>query len=108
MVSVLAKPQAGQVSLGNALRDLSTKADWDFTLQPSRGVFDLVATTLGGHAWDAAGPIWYAALRDDALKPAATFKDFAAITLKQARQTYGSTSAEAQAVEQGWKSVKVL
>jgi Zn-dependent metalloprotease len=70
--------------------------------------FYIVATTLGGHAWDAAGPIWYAALRDDALKPAATFKDFAAITLKQARQTYGSTSAEAQAVEQGWKSVKVL
>jgi Zn-dependent metalloprotease len=70
--------------------------------------FYIVATTLGGHAWDAAGPIWYAALRDEALKPAATFKEFAAITLKQARQIYGSTSTEAQAVEQGWKSVKVM
>jgi hypothetical protein len=37
--------QAGQVSLGSALRDLSTKPDWDFTLQPSRGVFDLVASS---------------------------------------------------------------
>jgi Zn-dependent metalloprotease len=70
--------------------------------------FYVVATTLGGHAWDAAGPIWYAALRDASLKPGATFKEFATITLKQARQIYGSTSAEAQAVEQGWKSVKVL
>jgi Zn-dependent metalloprotease len=70
--------------------------------------FYLVASSLGGHAWDAAGPIWYAALRDAALKPNATFKEFATITLKQARQTYGSTSTEAQAVEQGWTSVKVL
>jgi len=37
--------QAGQVSLGNALRELSTMPDWDFTLQPSRGVFDLVASS---------------------------------------------------------------
>ena len=74
---------------------------------PNRA-FSVVATTLGGHAWDAAGPIWYAALRDAGLKPAATFKEFAAITLKQARQIYGSTSAEAQAVEQGWTAVKVL
>jgi len=37
--------QAGQVSLGSALRALSTTPDWDFTLQPSRGVFDLVASS---------------------------------------------------------------
>jgi Zn-dependent metalloprotease len=73
---------------------------------PNRA-FYVVATTLGGHAWDAAGPIWYATLRDSQLRPNATFRDFARITLKHARQTYGPGSTEAHAVAQGWEAVKV-
>ena len=73
---------------------------------PNRA-FYVVATTLGGHAWDAAGPIWYASLRDPQLRPNATFRDFARITLKHARQTYGADSTEAHAVAQGWEAVKV-
>jgi Zn-dependent metalloprotease len=73
---------------------------------PNRA-FYVVATTLGGHAWDAAGPIWYAALRDSQLRANATFRDFARITVKQAGQIYGTDSDQAHAVEQGWEAVKV-
>jgi Zn-dependent metalloprotease len=66
-----------------------------------------VATTLGGYAWDAAGPIWYAALADPRLQPNATFRDFARITVRHAKQTYGATSDQAHAVRQGWEAVKV-
>jgi Zn-dependent metalloprotease len=69
--------------------------------------FYVVATTLGGHAWDAAGPIWYASLADPALHPNASFQSFARLTLKHARQTYGATSKEAQAVQAGWAAVKL-
>jgi Zn-dependent metalloprotease len=69
--------------------------------------FYVVATNLGGNAWDAAGPIWYATLRDSQLRPTATFRDFARISLRQARQIYGSDSKQAHAVEQGWEAVKV-
>jgi len=69
--------------------------------------FYVVATTLGGHAWDAAGPVWYAALCDSAVSPNASFGDFAKVTLKHAQQTYGVASREAQAVQAGWSAVKV-
>src|SRR5262249_852237 len=55
---------------------------------PNRA-FAVVATTLGGKAWDAAGPIWYAALTDPGLHPNATFAQFAKLTLKHAQRTYG-------------------
>lgn len=73
---------------------------------PNRA-FYVVATTLGGNAWDAAGPIWYAALGDPLLRPNATFRDFARITLRHAQQTYGADSDQAHAVQQGWDAVKV-
>jgi Zn-dependent metalloprotease len=73
---------------------------------PNRA-FYVVASTLGGYAWDAAGPIWYAALADPQLHPNATFRDFARITLRQAQQTYGAGSDQAHAVQQGWEAVKV-
>lgn len=69
--------------------------------------FYLVATELGGNAWDAAGPIWYAALCDPSLRSTATFSEFAKRTLIQAQRAYGQTSKEADAVRQGWEGVKV-
>ncbi|QEC48369.1 M4 family metallopeptidase [Baekduia soli] len=69
--------------------------------------FYVAATTLGGHAWDAAGPIWYAALTDASLSPNATFTAFAALTVRHAVQRHGATSAEAEAVRAGWEAVKV-
>jgi Zn-dependent metalloprotease len=73
---------------------------------PNRA-FYVVANTLGGHSWDAAGPIWYATLADPHLTSSATFAEFARLTLKHAQQEYGETSAEADAVRDGWEAVKV-
>lgn len=73
---------------------------------PNRA-FYVVASTLGGHSWDAAGPIWYAALCDPTLPSTATFSGFAKSTLAHAQQTYGQTSAQADAVRSGWEAVKV-
>ena len=69
--------------------------------------FYVVATTIGGQAWQAAGTIWYDTLADPRLKPNATFAAFASVTLRQARSRYGATSAEAHAVKAGWDAVQV-
>jgi Zn-dependent metalloprotease len=69
--------------------------------------FYVVATTLGGPAWKSAGTIWYDTVADPRLKPNASFAAFAAITLRQARISYGATSAEADAIKAGWEAVKV-
>lgn len=69
--------------------------------------FHVVATTLGGYAWEAAGHIWYEALRDPRLRPTTGLRTFARTTLRQASQLYGRTSAQADAVRAGWEAVKL-
>jgi Zn-dependent metalloprotease len=73
---------------------------------PNRA-FYVVATTLGGNAWDAAGRIWYDTLCDGALRSAAGFTQFARLTAKHAQRAYGAGSREMQAVQNGWEAVKV-
>lgn len=69
--------------------------------------FYVVATTIGGKAWDQAGTIWYEALCDPHLKPTATFSQFASLTMRQARSRYGAKSKEVDGVAAGWDAVKV-
>lgn len=69
--------------------------------------FYVIATTIGGNAWEAAGQIWYDTLVDPRLRPNTTFSKFAALTLRSARTRYGATSNEAAAVKTGWDEVKV-
>jgi Zn-dependent metalloprotease len=69
--------------------------------------FFVIATTLGGHSWDAAGPVWYATLCDPGLHANAGFSQFAKLTVKQAQRTYGAGSTELDAVRTGWDAVKV-
>ena len=69
--------------------------------------FHSVAMELGGHAWEKAGTIWYSALRDSQVKPTARFQTFARATARAAVRLYGQGSAEANAVESGWKGVGV-
>jgi Zn-dependent metalloprotease len=73
---------------------------------PNRA-FAVAATTLGGHAWDAAGPIWYATLTEPGLASGSTFHDFAKLTLAHAERKYGAGTREALAVQAGWDAVKV-
>jgi Zn-dependent metalloprotease len=69
--------------------------------------FYLVATKLGGYAWEKAGRLWYETLRDSQLRPNAGFKRFARLTLTNAQRLYGAGSAEQQAVLDAWNEVGI-
>lgn len=72
---------------------------------PNRA-FHLVATTLGGNAWEAAGKIWYAAITGD-IKADCDFATFAAITEAAAVAAHGEDSPEVVAVRDAWTQVGV-
>ena len=69
--------------------------------------FYLAATALGGYAWERAGRIWYDALRAPQLRPNASFRAFAALTVRQAQLLFGTTSDEIGAIQDAWRSVGV-
>lgn len=68
--------------------------------------FYLVATALGGHAWERAGQIWYDTLTNGSLTSEADFADFAAATVAAAKARYGD-GEELKAVERAWSQVGV-
>lgn len=69
--------------------------------------FFLVATRLGGQAWERAGRIWYETLRDPQLRPNTGFRRFAGLTVTVAGRLYGTGSPEQQAVREGWNQVGI-
>jgi Zn-dependent metalloprotease len=69
--------------------------------------FYLVATALGGHAWERAGQIWYDVLTGGELQSEATFADFANLTVAAAKARYGGTGEEQEAVLKAWEEVGV-
>ncbi|OII70023.1 M4 family metallopeptidase [Streptomyces sp. CC77] len=69
--------------------------------------FYLLATALGGHAWERAGQIWYDVLTGGELRETADFADFARLTLAAARERYGEGGAEDRAVVKAWSTVGV-
>ncbi|MHC2999301.1 M4 family metallopeptidase [Microbacterium sp. HJ5] len=70
--------------------------------------FYLVATALGGHAWERAGRIWFRALTSGTLSQTADFTAFADATLAAAAAEYGEESEEAAAVRAAWAGVGVI
>jgi Zn-dependent metalloprotease len=73
---------------------------------PNRA-FYLVATSLGGNAWESAGQVWYNALTSR-LQPDSDFVAAAHATIAAAGTRYGSDSTQQQAVQSAWQQVKVL
>ncbi len=73
---------------------------------PNRA-FYLVATAVGGHAWEAPGRIWYHTLTGGSLPETATFSVFARATAASAIALYGADSTEHDAVKNAWDTVKV-
>jgi Zn-dependent metalloprotease len=71
---------------------------------PNRA-FYLTAVALGGHAWDEAGRIWYAAMTDSALPADSDFTTFATLTADHAASLFGATAR--QAVVDSWATVGV-
>ncbi|MDQ6947352.1 MAG: M4 family metallopeptidase [Actinomycetota bacterium] len=69
--------------------------------------FYLVATSIGGNAWEKAGPIWYDTLTKKLSKDS-QFKDAANATVASANELYGAGSDAEKAVTSAWKSVGVL
>lgn len=69
--------------------------------------FYLVATQLGGYAWEQAGRIWYETLRDPRLRPNAGFRRFARLTVNNAARLYGQGSTPHQAVREAWQQVGI-
>jgi Zn-dependent metalloprotease len=69
--------------------------------------FYLIATNLGGFAWERAGRIWYETLIDTRLGHHTMFQGFAQLTLSNAVRLYGNASQEAQAVRDGWSQVGI-
>ncbi len=69
--------------------------------------FYVVATTIGGNAWEAAGIVWYDALRDPKVHPNCDFLAFAKATLRSAQQRFGAQGKEADAVRAGWEAVMI-
>lgn len=73
---------------------------------PNRAFF-LVATALGGNAWEKAGQIRYDTIRDKSLNPSASFAAFAGRTVANAGHRYGSNSVEQKAVSDAWNQVGI-
>ncbi|MFJ8583883.1 M4 family metallopeptidase [Streptomyces sp. NPDC093595] len=69
--------------------------------------FYLVATRLGGNAWERAGRIWYDVLTGGELAVDADFKDFARLSVAAAGERYGAGGAEHDAVVKAWSTVGV-
>lgn len=68
--------------------------------------FYLVATALGGNAWEKAGKIWYVTLRDK-IRPGSDFQAAADLTYATAGALFGNNSLEQQAVLNGWAGVGI-
>jgi Zn-dependent metalloprotease len=69
--------------------------------------FYLVATGIGGNAWEAAGRIWYETLTDE-IKANTDFLGFADATTAVAVRLFGDDSREAAAVRSAWQAVGVI
>ncbi|MFF7774636.1 M4 family metallopeptidase [Streptomyces tanashiensis] len=67
--------------------------------------FYLLATELGGNAWERPGRIWYATMTGGRLSEDARFGEFARETVSVARELYGDETAEA--VVRAWSGVGV-
>jgi hypothetical protein len=74
---------------------------------PNRA-FHLVATTIGGNAWEAPGQVWYDVLTGSSIRPDCDFAAFAGLTVDAAVARFGEGSAEAAAVAQAWRTVGVV
>jgi Zn-dependent metalloprotease len=70
--------------------------------------FYLVATNLGGSAWEKAGHIWYETCLSPSLRRFTNFVTFAGLTVDIAGELYGEGSDEQAAVEDAWGEVGVL
>ena len=68
--------------------------------------FYVIATEIGGNAWEKAGQIWYLTLSTK-LTASSNFQNCADMTYQAAGELYGTGSLEQQAVKTGWTEVGI-
>jgi Zn-dependent metalloprotease len=89
------------------LKDKYTGSQDDGGVHINSGIpnhaFYLVATTLGGKAWEKAGRIWYETMLS--LNQRSAFVDMVAMSTQAAARLFGSGSVEQKAVRSAWKTV---
>jgi Zn-dependent metalloprotease len=92
------------------MRDYVRGSDDNHGVHTNSGIpnhaFYLAAKAIGGHAWEAAGKIWYTVLTTK-LAANAQFSAFAGATAAAAAQMYGTGGREHQAVREAWRAVGV-
>ena len=71
---------------------------------PNRA-FYLVASAIGGNAWEAPGQIWYDVLTGSAIKADCDFATFASLTVEAATARFGAAAKETAAVQDAWQTV---
>jgi hypothetical protein len=71
---------------------------------PNRA-FQLVATAIGGQAWEAPGQIWYDVLTGSSIRSDCDFATFAKLTVEAATARFGAGSRQETAVHQAWTTV---
>ena len=103
-------PRLGKDPQPGHMRDFVVTDDDNGGVHINSGIpnraFHLVATRLGGNAWERAGAIWYAAVTGD-IKADCDFVTFAGLTEVAAVEAHGEDSAEARAVRDAWREVGV-
>ncbi|MFA4842137.1 MAG: protealysin inhibitor emfourin, partial [Agrococcus sp.] len=103
-------PVLGKDPQPGHMRDLVVTSDDLGGVHINSGIpnkaFHLVATAIGGRAWEAPGRIWMDALTGG-LPATADFATFAAATVEAAAARYGDDAPETLAVRKAWAGVGV-
>ncbi|GGS83808.1 MULTISPECIES: M4 family metallopeptidase [Streptomyces] len=100
-------PQPDRMSRFVHLPD-TAEGDWGgvhFNSGIPNRAFHLTAVGIGGFSWEAAGAVWYEALKASARD--AGFQDFADTTFRKAGELFGADSPEQMAVLAAWQEVEV-
>jgi len=96
-------------NMSGYVKSPDTEAGDNVSVHTNSGIpnhdFYVLATQLGGHAWEEAGQIWYDTMQ--VVKSDADFKAFAGASHQVAGQRYGTGSKQQQSVEDAWDAVGV-
>ena len=101
-------PRLGKDPQPAHLRDYVDTTDDNGGVHINSGIpnkaFHVVATTLGGNAWEVAGQVWVDTITGD-ISADCDFATFARLTVAAATARHGADSEVVAAVQAGWDAV---
>ena len=103
-------PRLGKDPQPGHLRDYVDTTDDNGGVHINSGIpnkaFHVLATTLGGHAWEVAGQVWFDTITGD-ISADCDFTTFARLTVAAATARHGEGSDVVTAVKAAWDAVGV-